>query len=134
VNTDSSVNVIVFEVLIGSRLERLLGEGPTRIADGICRVWEDLAQTFGVSPEGVRRVYSQWEATEEDKTYIAATFPPSVELAFSFRRPCPGQWGDCTAEFARVVEEFEKLRFGTEVKQGEQGNRNARRPWWQYWD
>jgi hypothetical protein len=131
-NTDSSVNVVVFEVLIGRRLEKLLGEGPTKAADGIRRVWDDLAATFGVNPASVRRVYSQWEATPEESEFLAAAFPPSIKLAYSFRRPAARDWGEATPEFARVVEEFERLRFASGAQK--RGRGRPRRPWWQYWD
>jgi hypothetical protein len=135
VNTDSSVNVVVFEVLIGRRLEKLLGEGPTKAADGIRLVWGELAAGFGVRPGDVRRVYAQWEPTPADRAFLAATFPPAVKVSYSFRRPAAGRdWGEGTPEFAREVEEFERVYSATGVAEVGAQRRRPRRPWWQYWD
>jgi hypothetical protein len=129
VNTDSSVNVVVFEVLIGRRLEKLLGEGPTKAADGIRRVWGDVSAGFGVRPADVRRVYTQWEPTPDDRAFLADEFPPAVRVSFSFRRPpARRNWGEATPEFGRAVEEFERVYCAAAVEPV------ARRPWWQYWD
>jgi hypothetical protein len=132
-NTDSSENVVVFEVLIGRRLQKLLGEGSTTAVDCIRRVWDELTSAFGLRPEGVRRVYSQWEPTPEDRAFIAAEFPPSVKVTYSFRRPPVHDWGQATPEFVRVVEEFERQRFSRGVERVRQRGK-SRRPWWQYWD
>jgi hypothetical protein len=129
------MNVVVFEVLIDRRLEKLLGEGPTKAADCIRAIWEELAATFGVRPADVRRAYSQWEPTPEDRAFFASEFPPPVELTYSFRRPpTRGDWGEATAEFERSVQEFEKLRFATGAKRACRRRGASRRPWWQYWD
>jgi hypothetical protein len=134
-NTDSSINVVIFEVLMGGRREQLLGEAPTRAKDGIRRVWNKLAADFDVQPTAVRRVYSQWEPTPEDRAFIAAEFSFAGKVSSSFRRP-PGcrEWGQPTPEFAQEVEEFEKWRFAGEVEKAERGRSRSRRAWWQYWD
>jgi hypothetical protein len=130
-NTDSSVNVIVFEVLIGRRLEKLLGEGPTKAADGIRRVWGELAAEYGLCPSDVRRVYIQWEPTLDDRAFLAAEFPTAVKVSYSFRRPSARRdWGKGTPEFGRAVEEFERVYYATGVER----RRRPRQPWWQYWD
>jgi hypothetical protein len=142
VNTDSGVNVVVFEVLIGRRLETLPGEGPTRAADGLRRAWEQLAAGFGVRPVDVRRVYSQWEPTPDDRAFLAAEFPPRVKVSYSFRRPPSRRdWGKGTPEFGRAVDEFERAsdeleRASSAAGVAEVGARRhrPRRPWWQYWD
>jgi hypothetical protein len=126
------VNVVVFEVLIGRRLEKLQGEGSTKAVDGIRQVWSELVAGFGVRPADVRRVYAQWEPTPDDRAFLAAEFPPAVKVSFSFRRPLARrEWGDGTPEFVSAVEEFERAYHATDIEQVE---RDRRRPWWQYWD
>ncbi|OWK45763.1 hypothetical protein [Fimbriiglobus ruber] len=134
-NTDSGVNVIVFEVLISRRLQPMLGECSTRVTDGLRKVWGELAAGFDLRPANVRRVYSQWEPTPEDRAFLASEFPPAVRVSYSFRRPpCRREWGRPTEEFVRAVDAFERALEEHEraanggAKVGAQG-----RPWWQYW-
>jgi hypothetical protein len=137
-NTDPSVNVVVFEVLVGRRLQKLLGEGPTRAADGIRRVWEQLVTGVGVRPADVRRVYAQWEPTPDDRAFLATEFPRRVRVSYSFSRPGRRAWGGATTEFIRAVEEFELARDESErvvsAVTSAAVETRGRRPWWQYWD
>jgi hypothetical protein len=141
-NTDRSVNVVVIEVLIGRRLEKLLGEGATQAGDGIRRVWDQLAADYDLRPADVRRVYSQWEPTPADWAFLAAEFPPGVKVSYSFRRPSARRdWGQGTPEFGRAVDDFwraweERERVNSATGVAEAGTRppRPRRPWWQYWD
>jgi hypothetical protein len=134
-NTDSSVNVVVFEVLMSRRVEQLLGEASTKVKDGIRRVWVQLAADFGVQPSAVRRVYSQWEATPQDRAFLAAEFPPTVKVSYSFPRPpARHDWGRATPEFACAVDAFDRRRFGRQLEKSGRGGGRSRRPWWQYWD
>jgi hypothetical protein len=101
-NTDRSVNVVVIEVLLGRRLEKLLGEGPTKAADGIRRVWGQLAKEYDLKPEDIRRVYVQWEPSPEDRAFLATEFPAGVKVCYSFPRPhARRDWGEATPEFGR---------------------------------
>ncbi len=130
-NTDSADNVVVFEVLLSDRLEQLLGEGPTRATDGIRRVWDHLADAYGLRSVDVWWVYSQWEPTPEERAFFAAEFPPTVEVSFSFRRPpARRDWGNGTLEFTRAVDEFEQAYYATRNTEAGAGLR----PWWQYWE
>ncbi len=118
-NTDSSINVVVFEVRLRRRLQKLLGEAPTSAADGLRRVWHELAARIGLRPADVRRVYCQWEPTPDDLAFLAE-LPAALKLSWSFRRPAARRdWGEPTPEFGRAVDEVEQV---------------GRRPWWQYWD
>jgi hypothetical protein len=132
-NTDPSVNVVVFEVLIGHRLDSLLGEGPAGAADSIRRVWNGLVAWSGVHSSNVRRVYAQWEPTPDDRVFLDAEFPKGVRVSYSFRRPADRRdWGYPTEEFARAVDAFERQYNAHGVEQV--GSRVRRRPWWRYWD
>ena len=133
-NTDSSVNVVVFEVLIDRRLEPLLCEGPTAAADGIQRAWNRLVAVCPrVDASNVRRVYAQWEPTPDDWGFLAAQFPKKLKVSYSFRRPVGRRdWGDSTEEFARGIDEFERQYNAIRVERV--GSRRQRRPWWRYWE
>jgi hypothetical protein len=143
-NTDYGVNVVVFEVKVGRRLEKVLGECSTRDADGIRSVWGELATAFNLRPAAVRRVYCQWEPTPDDRAFLAATFPRAVKVSYSFRRPpARRDWGNKpTEEFGRAVDDFwraweerERAKSATGVaKAGPRRPGGPRRPWWQYWD
>jgi hypothetical protein len=140
-NTDSGVNVVVFEVKIGRRLEQVLAECSTRAADGFRKVWGELAAGFDLRPANVRRVYSQWEPTPDDRAFFASEFPLAVRVSHSFRRPSARRdWGRGTPEFARAVDEFERAweereRVNSAAGVGEAvPRRRLRRPWWQYWE
>lgn len=141
-NTDSSTNVVVFEVLIGGRLQQLLGECSTRAADGVREVWGVLATSFNLRPADVRRVYSQWEPTTEDRAFLATVLQAAVKVSYSFRRPLARRdWGKPTPKFARVVDKFERSCGDYElasssagVAEGGSRPQRSRRSWWQYWD
>jgi hypothetical protein len=138
-NTDSGVNVVVFEVLIGRRLQRPFGECSTRAVDGLRKVWGELAAGFNLRPAGVRRVYSQWEPTPDDRAFLATEFPTKVKGSYSFRRPpARRDWGKGTPEFGRAVDEFwrvwEERERGSSADGVAEPMPRLRRPWWQYWD
>jgi hypothetical protein len=141
-NTDRSVNVVVIEVLLGRRLEKILGESPTKAADGIRRVWDQLAREYDIKPADVRRVYAQWEPSPDDRTFLATEFPAGVKVCYSFPRPSARrEWGEATREFERAVDDFwrvwedrERVNSATGVVEARARPHRPRRPWWQYWD
>jgi hypothetical protein len=53
-------------------------------------------------PEGVQRIYSEWEPSPEDKAFLDAAFPKHCQVTFSFRRPVTAAGWD---EAMRHVEE-----------------------------
>lgn len=75
-NTDHGVNAVVFEVKVGRRLEKLLGERSARAADGLGKVLGDPAVGVDGHPAAVRRVYCRWEPTPCDRTFLTAMFSP----------------------------------------------------------
>jgi hypothetical protein len=56
-NTDAAVNVVVFEVDMGGRLESRLGQGPTRAGDCVRQIWADLCAKEALRPQSVHRIY-----------------------------------------------------------------------------
>ena len=86
-NTDAAVNVVVFEVDMGGRLESRLGQGPTRAGDCVRQIWADLCAKEALRPESVHRIYSEWEPSAEDIAWLDANFPKDCKVQYSFSRP-----------------------------------------------
>jgi hypothetical protein len=114
-SADASANVVVFEIEVGGRLEKRIGQGPTRSGDCIRRVWTDLSANEPLRPEGVRRIYSEWEPSAGDKAFLDATFPEQCQVTFSFARPATAAGWD---EAMRQVEE--QIRRATAGRVGEE--------------
>jgi hypothetical protein len=72
---DAAANVVVFEVEVEGRLETRTGQGPTRAGACIRQVWTDLSAKEPLRRERVRRIYSEWEPSAEDRAFLEATFP-----------------------------------------------------------
>jgi hypothetical protein len=122
-NADPSVNVVVFEVALRGRLEKLIGDAPTRSSDCVQRVWQALAAAHGAHPGDVRRVYSEWEPSAEDKAFMDATFPAETAVTYSFPRPSPDGWDQAMRDVADTIEKAGQRR--TEPQ--------PRKSWWQFW-
>jgi|ERR1043165_221146 hypothetical protein len=122
-NADPSVNVVVFEVSVNGSLEKLVGDGPTRADNCVQVVWKALATEHGVRPSGVRRIYSEWDPSVEDKAFIDATFGANVEVTYSFPRPSSNDWDRAMREVAATIEAAGK----------KQEDARPRKSWWQFW-
>jgi hypothetical protein len=123
-NANPSVNVVVFEVQLGDRLEKLVAEGPTRSADCVKRAWSIVGEMNGVLAKDVRRVYSEWQPSAEDLAFLEANFPQAA-VTYSFKRPRADQWDQAMAQAGRTIEQA--------VGQGAAlGSRPAKK-WWQFW-
>jgi hypothetical protein len=121
-NVDPSTNVVVIEVAINGRLEKLVGSGPTRAENCVQSVWHALAAEHGAAPNAVRRVYSEWDPSADDKAFIDATFPDNVEVTYSFPRPTASDWDQAM----RAAE-------ATIAKAGQKRTEPPRKAWWQFW-
>lgn len=84
---DPSVNVVVFQLATDDGLVERATSVPTQVDDPVQRAWTVVAQRDGANPDEVRQVYSEWEPSASDKAFMDATFPPHVEVSFSFPRP-----------------------------------------------
>jgi hypothetical protein len=122
-NADPSVNVVVFEIALAGRLEKLVGDGPTRADDCVQRVWKALAVQHGAYPSDVRRIYSEWDPSPEDKAFIDATFPAELKVTYSFSRPAPDGWDQAMREVAATIESAAKRR----------ADPPPQKSWWQFW-
>lgn len=104
-HSDPSVNVVVFQVLTDTGTRELVGQGPTRAADGVRQAWARVREQHDARAEDVRQVYSEWEPSPEDKAFLDATFPPNVEVSFSFRRPPDDDWEQAMKDAEAQVRE-----------------------------
>lgn len=72
---------------VAGGIEKRVGQGAIRADDCIRQVWSTLSVNEPLSTESVRRIYSEWEPSNEDKAFIDDTFPAPCPVTFSFRRP-----------------------------------------------
>jgi hypothetical protein len=123
-NANPSVNVVVFEVQVGDRLEKLVAEGPTRSADCVQRAWSIVGEMNGLLPTNVRRVYSEWQPSPEDLAFLEANFPLAA-VSYSFKRPPADKWDQAMAQAGRTI--------GRGVGQAAASNSRSAKKWWQFW-
>jgi hypothetical protein len=123
-SANPSVNVVVFEVQVGDRLEKLVAEGPTRSADCVQRAWSIVGEMNGVLAKDVRRVYSEWQPSPEDLAFLGANFPQAA-VTYSFKRPRADKWDQAMAQAGRTIQR------ATE-KEAPSNSRPAKK-WWQFW-
>jgi hypothetical protein len=114
-NADTSVNVVVFEVELEGRLEQRVGQGRTRADDCIRQVWADLNAKEPLRPEGVQRIYSEWEPSAEDKAFLDATFSEQCQVTFSFKRPATtAGWDEATRQVEEQIRQATARRIAEE--------------------
>jgi hypothetical protein len=111
---NASVNVVVFEVEHQGKLDKFVGQGPTRADDCVRQVWLELSAKNGLRAEGVKRVYSEWEPSEQDKAFLDATFAAEVEVLFSFARPAAGGWDQALQEVEKQIRDAMAQRVAKE--------------------
>jgi hypothetical protein len=120
-SADPSANVVVFEVAVGGQLKKLVGNGPTRASDCVRQVWRTLSASNQLTPDTVRRLYSEWEPSDDDKAFISATFKPDLQVTFSFSRPPENGWDVAMREVGQTI--------ATAVTKAK-----AKKPWWRFWN
>lgn len=111
---NASVNVVVFEVEHQGKLDKFVGQGPTRADDCVRQVWLELSAREGLRAEGVKRIYSEWEPSEQDKAFLDATFPAEVEVMFSFARPAADGWDEALQEVETQIRDAMAKRVAQE--------------------
>jgi len=121
VNADPAVNVVAFEVAVGGRLEKLVGDGPTRANDCVRAVWRALAAAHGIRPGDVRRLYCEWEPSAADKAFIDATFPANLAVTYSSPRPAEGGWDQAMHQASRTIAHADRRAA------------EPRKAWWRFW-
>ncbi|PPK65181.1 hypothetical protein V5P93_003618 [Actinokineospora auranticolor] len=100
-NNDVTVNVIVFQLREG---EPALANVPTQADDAVRLAWAHVSTERGITPADVTAVYSEWQPSDEDNAFVAATFP-GVQQTYSFARPAPDGWEAAFTEARRVMVE-----------------------------
>jgi hypothetical protein len=100
-NADPTVNAVVFEVEVNGKMERMVGQGATKSDNCITQVWADLSQKHNLTPQQVKRVYTEWSPTPADIAFLDREFSDKLNVSFSFDRPAAAEWD---AAFARVRE------------------------------
>jgi hypothetical protein len=102
-NVDPSVNLVVFEVRRGLKLDKHVGEGRTRDPHCISAVWSSLQRELGLKTGKVRRVYSEWQPSPEDAAFLKGQFPADLEVTYSFERPADHQWDTAFAQARQTM-------------------------------
>ncbi|MEL6271627.1 MAG: hypothetical protein AAFU54_22475 [Chloroflexota bacterium] len=85
-NVDPTKNMIVFRYRTWRKADTAIGEALTRTPNGVQKVWEQVSAEHSLKPRSVQEIYTEWEPSDEDKTFLDATFP-GVKVSFSFERP-----------------------------------------------
>jgi hypothetical protein len=88
-------------------------------------VWQGIKEQNGAEASNVRRIYSEWEPSQEDNTFIQTTFPSEVAVGYSFRRPGPDGWEKAMQEVGRIINQVVQERAQQELR--------PRKKWWQFW-
>jgi hypothetical protein len=102
-NIDPSINLVVFEVRRGLKVDKLVGEGRTRDPNCISAVWSELQHKHGVKAGKVRRVYAEWQPSSEDAAFLKRHFPPDLNVTYSFERPADQQWDQAFEEVRQTM-------------------------------
>jgi hypothetical protein len=84
---DPSVNVIIFESEINGAPIHHVKEGMATADDGIKRAWLAAKQEHGLHEATMRRVYADWEPSDEDKIFLTNAFPHDTTIEYAFNRP-----------------------------------------------
>ena len=92
-NSDPAINCIVFESQQGDDLVRATGQANTKDVHCIRTVWSQIQKEIATREDQVRRIYAEWEPSEQDKDFIKTTFG-NAQLTYSFKRPKDGQWDE----------------------------------------
>ena len=138
----------MFEVQKDGALRRFGGHAPTRDSDCLQKVWSALAPQ-GIDPRSVRRLYSEWELSVEDKRFAVQTFP-AAQMSYSFSRPRDDQWDTAMAAASKTMEAAARKPPSPqpgiiELPSGGSASSTTmlaapakpvptkQRPWWRFW-
>ena len=118
-NTDSNINMVVFEIRTASGLEKVMCEGPCRADDCLQQLWNALKRQRGIAGNDVTRIYSEWEPSNEDKVFVSQACP-NAPLTYSFSRPARDGWERAIREAKATIESA-------------LAKKAAPKKWWQFW-
>ncbi len=114
-DTNPEVNLVVLEVLEDGRPTRYLGHAPTRQANCVELVIEELISTAALRPADVTDIYSEWQLSDADAAYLAR-YMPNARVTWSFSRPADGNWEGAFAVARRKMDK--SMASGPEEKRG----------------
>jgi len=115
-DVNPSVNVVVFEAEHEGKLDRFVGRAPTRADDCLRQVWSELSAKHGLRPETVKRIYSEWEPSPQDKAFLGSTFPEQTEVTFSFQRPASADgWDEAMRQVEKQIRDAMAKRVAEEA-------------------
>jgi len=84
---DPAMSVVVFQLASSQGPIERTTHATAQHDDFLRRAWLSLVEQFGLLPQDVRQIYTEWEPSEADLAFVDATFPKGIDLSFSFRRP-----------------------------------------------
>ena len=132
-NVDPERNVVVLEVADGGKFRKVLGHGPTRDDRCVEVIVSAILRAGSVAPEAVTRLYSEWEPTASDASFISKTLP-SAQVTYSISRPADGDWSSAFARVRAIIGEEAQRKHPpesghcVELPIPSEPNR-----WWQFW-
>jgi hypothetical protein len=103
-NIDPTMNLVVFEVKHNNKVERFTAQGATKDANCIKKAWESIRQQQSLQPTHVSQIYSEWQPSDEDKTFLEKTFD-KAKVSYSFERPSDGNWEVAFAKVREIIEQ-----------------------------
>lgn len=123
INDNPLINIVVFEFKYKGSLETGTGRGETQNPHCIELIWNQIQSELKITGETVRRIYSEWQPSEEDTKFIDAFFP-NAKVTFSFSRPTDGNW-------ERAAQEAQKAFHDYADKETSGGGSKS---WWKFWN
>lgn len=115
---DPTRNVVAFKIEIDDGETAVMtAEAPTTAPDGVRQAWDSLASLGTLQPSDIKGLFADWEPTDADAEFLAATFP-HAEVGYNFARPRDGRW-DLAFEAAR--QQMEQLRDRVDAEQADCG-------------
>jgi hypothetical protein len=102
-NADLTINITVFEVKRFLKKETFLEQSPTQASDGVKAAWRAVQSKTNARPAQVRRIYSEWQPSQEDAAFISSTFPGAA-VSYSFSRPADDAWEEAFRDASRAMQ------------------------------
>ncbi|HET9944729.1 MAG TPA: hypothetical protein VFR56_03695, partial [Actinomycetes bacterium] len=116
---DPTRNVVAFKIEIEDGDTAVLtADAPTTAPDGVRQAWASLASLGTLQPSDIKSLFVDWEPTEADAEFLAATFP-HAEVSHNFVRPRDGRW-DVAFESAR--QQMEQLLDQDDAQQTDEAD------------
>ena len=97
------ISVVVFEIFVqSSEPTKEAAMRPTRSDSTVRDAWAVVSERHAVNASDVLRIYSEWEPSAMDKTFVEEIFP-DTPLTWTFARPEASGWKDAITEASRDI-------------------------------